>query len=78
MCKLNYIFVYIDIGGVSQNADFHFTSQNSSRILRESLCRTLSGVGELENYLRYPSNVPKYTTSDPHWVKNNLSFDIPF
>ena len=31
-----------------------FTYQKSSQIFRESLCRTLSEVGEIEKYLQYP------------------------
>ena len=53
-----------------------FISQKSSQILRESLCRPLSGMGEIENYIKYLSNTPKYTTSVPYWMLNNLFSDI--
>ena len=33
---------------------------------------------KLKNYPQYPSNTPKYTTSDSYWMQNNLFFDIPF
>ena len=29
-------------------------------------------------YLQYPSNTPKYTTSEPYWMQNNLLLYIPF
>ena len=32
----------------------------------------------MKNYLQYPLNTPKYTTSDPYCMQNNLLFDIPF
>ena len=31
-----------------------------------------------KHYLQYPSTTPKYTTSDPYWMQNNLFFDITF
>ena len=49
-----------------------------SRIFRGSLCEPLSVVGEIKNYLQYPSNTSKYTTSDPYWMKNKLLFNTPF
>ena len=44
----------------------------------EYLCRPLSGLGGIENYLQYSSNTPKYTTPVPYWMLNNLLFDISF
>ena len=55
-----------------------FTYQNSSWIFRGYLCRPLSGVGEIEFFLQYPSNTPQYTTSDPYWMQNKLFCDIHF
>ena len=55
-----------------------FTYQKSSQIFKEYLCRPLSGVGEIEFSLHYPSNATKYTTSDPYWIQNNPLFDTPF
>ena len=45
-----------------------FTYQKSSQIFRDSLCRPLSVVGEINFSLQYPSNRLKYTTSDPMQV----------
>ena len=55
-----------------------FTYQKSSRILRESLCKPLSGVGEIKFFLQDSSNTTKYTTSYPYWMLNNLLSGIPF
>ena len=54
-----------------------FTYQKSSRIFRESLCRPLSGVRDIDFFLQYSSNTPKYNMFDPYWMQNNL-FYIPF
>ena len=32
----------------------------------------------MNNNLQYTSNTPKYTTSNPYWMQNNLLLDIPF
>ena len=31
-----------------------------------------------KNFLQYPSNTPKYTTSVTYWMLNNILFNIPF
>ena len=63
----------------SQRVNFpYFSSQKSSRILREYLCRPLSDMGKSKNHLQYPSNTPKYTTSDPYWMQNNLFYILFF
>ena len=33
---------------------------------------------KLQIFLRYPLKTPKYTTSDPYCMQNNLLFGIPF
>ena len=45
---------------------------------REYLSRPLSGVGEIEKVLQYPSNTPTHNSSDPYWIQNNLLFNITF
>ena len=55
-----------------------FTYQKSSWILGESWCRTWSGMGEIEKYLQYPSNTPKYITSVTYLMLDNWVFDILF
>ena len=57
----------------------YITSPKISQILRGSLFRVSSVVSRiLKNYLQYLSNIPKYTTSVPYWMRNNLFLDIPF
>ena len=41
------------------------------------LCSEVEWV-KSKNYLQYPSNTPKYTTSEPYWILNNILFDISF
>ena len=55
-----------------------FTYKKSSQMRREYLSRPLSGVGEIEKVLQYPSNTPTHNTSDPYWIQNNLLFNITF
>ena len=33
---------------------------------------------KLKNYPQYPSNTPKYTTSDSYWMQNNPLFAITY
>ena len=54
------------------------TSQNSSRIFWGSSCRPLSGLGETKKLCSICIKIPKYITSDPYWMQNNLLFNIPF
>ena len=53
---------------------FIFTFQKSTRILREFFCRPLHGISEIETFVQYPSNIPKYTISDPYWMQNNIFY----
>ena len=73
-----WTFCFSGFGVFYKNSISVFTYQNSIQIFRGSLCRILSGVGEISFFLLYPYNTPKYTISDPYWMQNNLLFDKPF
>ena len=57
---------------------FHFYVSKELMNLWWIFMNPLSGIGEIKNHLQYPSNTPKYTTTDPYFIQNNLLLNIQF
>ena len=76
-CKMCARFVSLFFCIIPKSIFSSFTTQESIQILRKYFCRPSGGLDEIKNYVQYPSNIPKYTTSNSYWMQNNIFFDIP-
>ena len=72
LCKLTYIFAAIDFFGFAKIQISIFTYQKISQIFRESLCRPLSGMSEIEKLspisIKYTNIYYLCTLLDAQWL----------